>query len=104
MAKQCELIIGYLLPRRCEEKASHKCTNCGRTACEPHTRIGDAGLLCRDCFEKGQPFTPEALESLPTPVQKQIYSRWDSIPDTMDDDDFLAFDSEEEADSFSMLS
>jgi len=44
------------------------------------------------------------LEPLPTPVQKQIYSRWDSIPDTMDDDDFLAFDSEEEADSFSMLS
>jgi len=44
------------------------------------------------------------LEPLPAPVQKQVYSRWDALSDTMDDDDFLAFDSEDAADSFSMLS
>jgi len=60
--------------------------------------------LCRDCFEKGQPLTTETLEPLPQPVQQQIYSRWDSLSDTMEEDDFSAFDSEDAADSFSMLS
>ena len=50
MAKQCELIIGYLLPRRCEEKAITTCSKCGRAVCDLHARMGDEGILCRDCL------------------------------------------------------
>lgn len=75
MAKQCDLIIGYLLPRRCEGKAVAACTKCGRNACDRHTRMGDAGLLCRDCYEEVQPLTDEQLTPLPEPVQQVIYRR-----------------------------
>ncbi len=75
MAKQCELIIGYLLPRQCEEKAINLCTNCGRGMCELHTSMGDHGLLCRDCFEEGKPRDAGEPEPLAEPVQEIIYSR-----------------------------
>jgi hypothetical protein len=94
MPNQCELFIGYLLPRRCEEKAVETCTNCGRGVCELHTRVGDQGLLCRDCYEQGRPLTPEEASSLPEPVQRVIYHR----------DDFSVFDTEAESDTFSTLS
>ena len=94
MAKQCELFIGYLLPRRCEEKGVEVCTKCGRGVCELHTRMGDQGLLCRDCYEHGQPLTLDEASALPEPVQQTIYRR----------DDFSAFDTEPEIDTFSTLS
>lgn len=94
MPKQCELFIGYLLPRRCEEKAAELCTQCGRGVCQLHTRLGDQGLLCRDCYEQGQPLTHEEASSLPEPVQQTIYRR----------DDFSVFELEPEADTFSTLS
>lgn len=94
MTKQCELFIGYLLPRRCEEKAAEVCTKCGRGVCELHTRVGDQGLLCRDCYEQGRPLTPEEASSLPEPVRQTIYRR----------DDFSPFESESGLDTFSTLS
>lgn len=97
MAKQCEMIIGYLLPRRCEEKGITVCQRCGRTVCELHTRVGDEGLLCRDCFELGQPHTAATPPpALPRPVQQTIYHRWG--------DDFDLFDRDEGAEAFSVLS
>ena len=94
MAKQCELFIGYLLPRRCEEKGVEVCTKCGRGVCELHTRMGDHGLLCRDCYEHGQPLSLDEASALPGPVQQTIYRR----------DDFSAFDAESGTDTFSTLS
>jgi hypothetical protein len=94
MAKQCELIIGYLLPRRCEEKVTATCLKCGRGTCELHTRIGDTGLLCRDCYEEHQPLAAEEFTPLPAPVQRSIYRRGD----------FLLFEGEEAGDAFSTLS
>jgi len=75
MANQCELFIGYLLPRRCEERAAQVCTRCGRGVCELHTRTGDQGLLCRDCFEQGRPLAPQEASALAVPVQQVIYHR-----------------------------
>ena len=97
MAKQCEMIIGYLLPRRCEEKGITVCRRCKRTVCELHTRVGDDGLLCRDCFELGQPRADQpSLRPLPQPVQRTIYHRWG--------DDFDLFEQDEGAEAFSLLS
>ena len=109
MAKQCELIIGYLLQRRCEEKGIAACHKCKRMVCEPHTRMGDQGLLCRDCHEEGQPRTSEGVPSLPEPVHAVVYrrgdfSRGDSSSHDFDDDDFGSFDSDERGEAFSTLS
>lgn len=104
MAKQCELIIGYLLPRRCEEKGITVCQMCKRTVCEMHTRVADDGLLCRDCYEEGQPRTIEAPEPLPSPVQETIYRRPDFGTFDTDEDDFDLFEGDEGTDAFSMLS
>jgi hypothetical protein len=100
MAKQCELIIGYLLPRRCEEKAIDACSKCGRATCDLHMRVGDSGLLCRDCYEGRAAVAPEELTPLPQPVRQSIYRRWDYTNDA----DYLLFDTEDESDTFSTLS
>ncbi len=104
MAKQCGLVIGYLLPRRCEEKAADQCLKCKRDVCQHHTRIGDTGLLCRDCYETGQPLAHEKLMPLPEPVGHTIYHRDDFGSYETEDDDYLLFDAEAEEDSFSTLS
>ena len=109
MAKQCELIIGYLLQRRCEEKGIAACHKCKRMVCEPHTRMGDQGLLCRDCYEEGQPRSSEGVPSLPEPVHAVVYrrgdfSRGDFSSRDIDDDDFDFFDSDEGEEAFSTLS
>ena len=92
MARQCELIIGYLLPRRCEEKAAAACTKCGREVCKRHTRVGDSGLLCRDCYEERRPRDPKELEPLPEPVERRIYRREGFR--SYDDEDFLLFEAD----------
>ena len=104
MAKQCELIIGYLLPRRCEEKSIAACHKCKRMVCEPHTRMGDQGLLCRDCHEEGHPRSSEEVPSLPEPVHAVVYRRGDFSSRDIDDDDFGSFDSDEGEEAFSTLS
>jgi hypothetical protein len=104
MAKQCEMIIGYLLPRRCEEKGITVCQKCRRTVCELHTRVADDGLLCRDCQEEGQPRTAEERAPLPGPVEEAIYHRRGFSSYDTTDDDFDLFDHEEGADAFSVLS
>jgi hypothetical protein len=103
MAKQCDLVIGYLLPRRCEAKATAECTKCGRNVCKLHARMGDTGLLCRDCFEERQPRSLEDLEPLPEPVERRIYRREGFGSSFADDTDYGLFETEEEEDAFSTL-
>ena len=92
MARQCDLIIGYLLPRQCEEKGINGCTNCGRLVCELHTRMGDRGLLCRDCYEVGQPREADQPEPLARPVEQVVYYRdFDHFDDDMGEDGFASF-------------
>ena len=50
MAKRCEMVIGYLLPRKCGAKARSVCIKCGRAMCDEHTVITDAGLVCEACY------------------------------------------------------
>jgi hypothetical protein len=93
MAKQCELVIGYLLPRQCEEKGINACTRCGRGVCDLHTRLGEAGLLCRDCFENVPARTLNDVIPLAPVVSQHIYTR-----------DYAAFDREQEGEAFSTQS
>lgn len=46
MADQCEMIIGYLVPHRCENPALGKCIRCGRGFCEEHMTQTAEGWIC----------------------------------------------------------
>lgn len=70
MAQQCEMIIGYLVPHRCENPALGTCSRCGRGYCDEHVQVRPEGLLCLAC-EQGleQPVT--------LPLAEQTFSQDD---------------------------
>ncbi len=49
MAQQCAMIVGYLVPHRCPNKALATCIKCGRQFCDEHVAIVEQGLLCLAC-------------------------------------------------------
>lgn len=51
MADSCEMIIGYLVPHRCENPALGHCTKCGRGYCEEHIQVTAQGLVCLACSQ-----------------------------------------------------
>ena len=46
---QCAMIVGYLVPHRCPNKALAKCVKCGRQFCDEHVEMVESGLLCLAC-------------------------------------------------------
>jgi hypothetical protein len=46
MPDQCEMIIGYLVPHRCDHPALGKCVKCGRGFCEEHLVDSPEGRIC----------------------------------------------------------
>ena len=50
-ATQCEMIIGFLAPHRCEQRALGTCTKCGRSYCEEHLDMKPEGLICLACAQ-----------------------------------------------------
>ena len=49
MAKHCEMIVGFLVPHRCENRALAACAKCQRQYCEEHVSIVNGQLLCTAC-------------------------------------------------------
>jgi hypothetical protein len=49
MAEQCEMIIGYLVPHRCENPALGACVKCGRGYCDQHANQTHEGHVCLAC-------------------------------------------------------
>ena len=49
MAIQCEMIVGFLVPHRCERKSLGTCAQCNRRYCEEHVTVKPTGLLCVAC-------------------------------------------------------
>ena len=91
MASQCEMIIGFLVPRRCENPALGSCRQCGRSYCEEHISVEAQGLICQACSQGlDQPVT--------LPLTAQTFS----------DEDLAVFDRasrfESDDDMFSDLS
>jgi len=81
MADQCEMIIGFLVPHRCEHPALGRCAKCGRGYCEEHIEVKQEGLICLACSQgleqpvalpiTAQTFTPEDLADF------DAASQWD---------------------------
>jgi len=51
MASRCSMIVGFLVPHRCEESALGSCIRCARQYCQTHLSLTPAGLLCTACAE-----------------------------------------------------
>ncbi len=49
MAVKCEMIVGFLTPHRCANKAVTTSAKCGRQLCHEHAGIMPAGLICPPC-------------------------------------------------------
>jgi len=48
-ATQCEMVIGFLIPRRCENVALGRCVQCGRSFCDEHLSLTEQGMICVAC-------------------------------------------------------
>jgi len=70
VTEQCEMIIGYLVPHRCEHPALGRCGKCGRGYCEEHVTVQPEGLLCLACQQGLE--QPVAL-----PITAQSYDAGD---------------------------
>ena len=49
MAQLCQMTVGFLIPRPCENKAAFACTKCGRQVCSEHAVVLDSGIVCEAC-------------------------------------------------------
>jgi recombinational DNA repair protein (RecF pathway) len=54
MARSCEMVVGFLVPHRCEQPALGRCVRCNRGFCEAHLSVKQEGLVCHAC-EQGLP-------------------------------------------------
>ena len=81
MADQCEMIVGYLVPHRCEHPALGKCVKCGRGYCDEHTNQTPEGLMCLACQQGlDQPVALPIAASTFTAADLDAFSRasmWD---------------------------
>jgi hypothetical protein len=59
----CALHVGFLLPHPCPNAAVGPCVKCGRSICERHAGLSEAGLLCKSC-ETGSEASPLAAGAL----------------------------------------
>ena len=46
---QCEMVVGFLTPHRCPNRAVTKCAKCGREFCDEHVELTAGGLVCLAC-------------------------------------------------------
>ncbi len=49
MPQQCEMIVGFLVPHRCNNMAMTACAKCGRQFCEEHVSLTGGGVVCLAC-------------------------------------------------------
>jgi recombinational DNA repair protein (RecF pathway) len=89
MAEQCAMIIGYLVPHRCEHPALGLCTKCGRSFCEEHVNVTSGGLVCLACQQGlDQPVAMPLTAQTFTPTDLAFFataSQWEADDDRFSD-------------------
>jgi hypothetical protein len=88
MADQCEMIIGYLVPHRCENPSLGTCIKCSRGFCDEHTNQTKGGRLCLACQQGlDMPVALPIAASLFTASDLNTFGRssmWDDDNDSSD--------------------
>ena len=93
MVDQCEMIIGYLVPHRCDHPALGKCFNCGRVYCDEHMNQTRSGMMCLAC-----------QQGLDQPVALPIAAATFTAADLASFNQASQWDDDDRADMFSDLS
>lgn len=82
MAEQCEMIIGYLVPHRCENPSLGKCIKCGRGFCDEHTDQATEGRMCLACQQGlDQPIALPISAASFTPGDLSTFGRYSDTDD-----------------------
>jgi hypothetical protein len=93
MADQCEMIVGYLVPHRCENPSLGTCVKCGRGYCDAHTHQRKEGRVCVACLQGlDQPIALPIAAATFTAAELDAFNRAGM------------FDDDDRADTFSDLS
>jgi len=91
MAEQCEMIIGYLVPHKCENPALGKCVNCGRGFCDEHTSMTQSGRMCLACQQGLEiPVALPISAAIFTPSDLDRFGRSSTWDDDDDRDDMFS--------------
>ena len=93
MANQCEMVVGYLVPHRCENPALGTCLKCGRGFCDEHTNATPEGRICLAC-----------QQGLEIPVALPIAAAGFTAADLNTFDRVSTWDDDDKDDMFSDLS
>jgi hypothetical protein len=85
MADQCEMIIGYLVPHRCENPSLGKCVKCDRGFCDEHTNQTKQGRVCLACQQGlDMPVALPIAAALFTPTDLHTFGRSSMLDDDND--------------------
>lgn len=87
------MIIGYLVPHRCENPSLGTCAKCGRGYCDEHTNPTREGRVCLAC-----------QQGLDQPVTLPIAAAAFSAAELTAFDQASMWDDDDRADMFSDLS
>ena len=87
------MIIGFLVPHRCENPSLGTCVKCGRGYCDEHTNQTQEGRVCLAC-----------QQGLEIPVALPIAAATFTAADFNAFNQASAWDDEERGDMFSDLS
>jgi hypothetical protein len=88
-AEKCEMIIGYLVPRRCENPSLGRCIKCGRGFCDEHTNQTKSGRVCLACQQGlDQPIALPIAAAVFTASDLNTFSRYSDMDDNDNTDMF----------------
>ena len=86
MAEKCEMVIGYLVPHRCENPALGACSKCGRGFCDEHTNATREGRVCLACAQGlDMPVALPISAALFTAADLDAFSRTTRFDDNTDE-------------------
>lgn len=73
----CQIQVGTLWLRDCEQEAAGKCRHCGREICRDHALAHQLEVYCPDCHHQIQKSGLDSLGQKPgfVPRQKEFYGR-----------------------------
>ncbi len=85
------MIIGYLVPHRCEHPALGKCTKCGRGFCEEHLVDSVGGKIClADSQGLDQPIALPLTAATFTQADIDTFNRSSSLDNDTDSGDMFS--------------
>ncbi len=90
MAK-CEMVVGYLVPHRCDNPALGTCVKCGRGFCDEHTNATKEGRVCLACQQGLEmPVALPIAASTFTPEDMVLFGSTSSFDDNDDNSDMFS--------------